>query len=511
MAADEEVDAPTKLAFGIGLLLVLVCVAVDNRSFTWVVGSVAVMLFLYVLSRVRLLYGLLGIMYFSLTLENANDAPAAGLWKSPFFMLGFVFMVHLNMSTGISFLSISGADALLIFLIIRTLIRGFSGEKLDSARLTVPKPLMQLAWLSLAGGFFMLARGWLRGGDMQKAMWQLERVTYTPIIFMLFQCAMRGTKDFITVGKVFLAAAAFRSAFAIYVMNYADLKGMEPAWATTHHDSMLFACSIVILVSLVLHRIPGAWKLLLLLAPLIIFAIVENNRRTAWVAIPIVFVTLFFAMPNNAAKKKIKKFALYTSPLSLAYIVVGWRSSNPIFKPVSSIRSVVEPAPDTSTLTRDIENYCLAKTIGAYPFLGLGYGHTFFQIIPLPPMPHPLEPWLPHNSLLGLWFAAGFVGYTMVTLLWTGGVFFGVRAYRAATEPMDRAVALVSFGAVLIYMVQCYADLGLGVMTAVYMVAPSIAIAGQLALKTGAWPAKVAKAAPARRPVAGVTQGRVTG
>jgi hypothetical protein len=262
---------------------------------------------------------------------------------------------------------------------------------------------------------------------------------------------------------------------------------------------MLFACAIVILISLVIHRIPGAVKLMFLLAPLILFAIVENNRRTAWVQIPIVFLTVFFSMPANAVKRKIKKFALLTSPLTLAYIAIGWRSNLPIFKPVSSIRSVVEPAPDTSTLTRDIENYCLAKTIGTFPILGLGYGHTFFQIIQLPPMPHPLEPWLPHNSLLGLWFAAGWLGYTMVTLLWSAGVYFGVRAYRTATEPMDRAAALVSFGAVLIYMIQCYADLGLGVMTAVYMVAPSLAIAGQLAMKTGAWPGgKAARpAAPA--------------
>ena len=37
-----------------------------------------------------------------------------------------------------------------------------------------------------------------------------------------------------------------------------------------------------------------------LLAPIIVWGIVVNNRRTAWVQIPLVFVTLFFTMPNNA-------------------------------------------------------------------------------------------------------------------------------------------------------------------------------------------------------------------
>jgi len=270
----------------------------------------------------------------------------------------------------------------------------------------------------------------------------------------------------------------------------------------------LFACAIVILVSLLMHKAtPRALRLFLLCAPVIVWAIVVNNRRTAWVQIPLVFVTVFFAMPDNPVKRKIKKLILYTSPLTAVYMVVGWRSEAAIFKPVSSVRSVIEPAPDVSTLTRDIENYCLAKTIGSAPIFGLGYGHQFFQIIQLPAMPHPLEPWLPHNSLLGLWFASGFVGYTMITLFWTAGVYYGVRAYRLATSAMDRAIALVCFGSVLIYMVQCYADLGLGVLTAVYMVAPSIAIVGQLAIATGAWPMKPARAPAARAPAMRVGSG----
>jgi hypothetical protein len=213
-----------------------------------------------------------------------------------------------------------------------------------------------------------------------------------------------------------------------------------------------------------------------------------------------VFVTVFFAMPDNPVKRKIKRLVLYASPLILAYMTVGWRSDAAIFKPVGSVRSAIEPAYDVSTLTRDIENYCLAKTIGSSPIFGLGYGHQFYQIVQLPAMPHPLEPWLPHNSLFGLWFAAGFAGYTMITLFWTGGVYYGVLAYRTATSSMDRSVALVCFGSVLIYMVQCYADLGLGVLTAVYMIAPSMAIAGQLAIATGGWDETPARARPARAP-----------
>jgi hypothetical protein len=409
MADDDEVDGSAKAALTLAIVLTSVALILANGMVAWVVGLLVVLLIFFALSRVRLLYGLLAIMFVSLTIENPSEAPAAGYWQSPLFPLGVLLMVHLNKPTGLSFLSVSGMDLFLIFLMIRTWMRGKGA--VDGMRVTVPRPLIKLAHLTLAGAAFIWARGMLGGGDFQKSLWQLERVTYLPIIFLLFQAAMRKPEDHVLVGKVFLAAAVTRSLLAIYIMNFAGLGDQLPPWATTHHDSMLFACAIVILVSLLLHRARrGVTRLALLLAPIIIWGIVVNNRRTAWVQIPLVFVTLFFTMPNNAVKKKIKKIAILSSPLTAIYIAVGWRSSAAIFKPVSSIRSVVEPAPDVSTLTRDIENYCLAKTLGSSPIFGLGYGHQWYQIVSLPPMPHPLEPWLPHNSLLGLWFAAGFVG-----------------------------------------------------------------------------------------------------
>jgi hypothetical protein len=503
---DQPTDATTKAALVVAALLTLVAVFLENGSVAWALAPIAFLLVMFAMSRVPLRQSLMGVMFFTLTLENQAESPAGGMYRSPLFNLGKLMLTHMNLTTGVTWMSISGMDVLLIFLMLLVWYRRVTRSTIDGHPVPVPEPMKKLAMLSLVGTTFVWLWGMATGGNFQKSLWQVEKVTYLPILFLLFASALRGTSDYVAVGRVFLTAAFVRASFAIYVMNFAGLKDLPP-WATTHHDSMLFACSIVIIVSLLMHRAhKKALTIALLFGPIIVWGIIENNRRTAWVQVFLVFITLYFCTPDSPAKRKIKKFALYTSPLSLLYLGIGWRLGTGIFKPVGSIRSAIQPANDLSTMTRDIENYCVAKTIASSPIFGLGYGHRFFELVGLPAMPHPLEPWLPHNSLLGLWFAAGFVGYTAMSLLWTAGVYFGVRAYREAKNQMNKAIALVCFGSVLIYLIQCYADLGLGALTGVYMVAPSLAIAGQLAVMTGAWQAKDVprQAATARSAPAGV-------
>ena len=502
---DEPTDATAKGALAAAALLTTIAVWIGTGGIAWALAPIAFALVMFAMSRVPLRQSLMGVMFFTLTLENPAEAPAGGMYRSPLFDLGKLMLTHMNLTTGVSWMSISGMDVLLIFLMLLLWFRRVTRSSIDGQTVPVPEPLRKLAMLSLAGTALIWLWGIARGGDVQKSLWQVEKVTYLPILFLLFASALRGTKDYVALGRVFLTAAFVRACFAIYVMNFAGLPELPP-WATTHHDSMLFACSIVILVSLLMHRQKNAFKITLLFGPIIVWGLIENNRRTAWVQVFLVFIVLYFCTPDSPAKRKIKKFLLYTSPLWLAYLAVGWQVGTGIFKPVGSIRTAIQPANDLSTLTRDIENYCVAKTIASAPIMGLGYGHRFFELVTLPAMPHPLEPWLPHNSLLGLWFAAGFVGYTAMSLLWTAGVYFGVRAYRMAQNQMNKAIALVCFGSVLIYLIQCYADLGLGALTGVYMVSGSLAIAGQLAVVTGAWQEKDAprRVAPARSAPAGV-------
>jgi hypothetical protein len=87
-------------------------------------------------------------------------------------------------------------------------------------------------------------------------------------------------------------------------------------------------------------------------------------------------------------------------------------------------------------------------------------------------------------------------------MLWVGGIFFAFRAHINARAPPEKATALVSFGAILVYMLQAWGDMGLGSWIGVFTVAPAAAMAGKLAVAVGGWNprARPASQAPAPTP-----------
>jgi O-antigen ligase len=175
------------------------------------------------------------------------------------------------------------------------------------------------------------------------------------------------------------------------------------------------------------------------------------------------------------------------------YIMIGWNQKGGFFKPAQIMRSILDSQTDDSTLWRDIENFDLVSTVQQFPFIGTGYGHPYIEVIPLPAVDYPLEFYIPHNSLIGLWAYCGYFGFTALTLIFAGGVFVAMRGYYAAARPADRAAAITALGAIVIYLVQVYGDVGLGAWAGVFTVAPALAIAGKIAVATGGWPSAASR------------------
>jgi hypothetical protein len=300
-----------------------------------------------------------------------------------------------------------------------------------------------------------------------------------------------------------LYAAGYKAALAIYIMmtvQYLDPDGSPHlSYMTSHSDSMLFAAAFVWILAVVFERVKGyAWKTALLFFPLLAAGTWANNRRIAWVQAGLVFLTVFVVSRESPIKRKIKRWILLSSPLAALYLLIGWNSGRAIFKPARIARSVIDAQTDSSSFWRELENFDLIATVRAHPIFGTGYGHPYEEIIELPKVYYSLELYVPHNCILGLWAYIGVFGYTALTLLWVAGVYFAMRAYYLATEPSHRAAAMLCFGAVLIYLIQCWGDLGLGSWTGVFLVAPGIAMAGKLAKANGAWGTRTPKVAPAQ-------------
>jgi hypothetical protein len=487
--------ADAKTAFFVGCALVALAAIADSAAVTWALAPLFLGGFVYAAVRAPLRSSLLALMFFAYVLENPNDALASGFWHTPGASIGFVFFLHLKAMTGISFLFLSPLEYAIFFLLGLSYFRKVSGSKIDSAgRINAPKPLMRLCRVSLLTSLWMTVLGVSRGGNFNFALWQLDKVVYLPILAYLFDSALQGPKDIVAIGKTLLWAGLYRAGLAGYIRNYVEVPKTEwgeslMATATTHHDTMLFAAATLVLLLPVVERAgKGALLRVLFLLPILAWGMISNSRRMVWVQIVLVLVTLYFVTPPNAIKRRIRRALLLLSPAIAGYIMVGWNiKGNPAFKPVGIIRSVVEPSTDSSSLWREIENYNLLFTFRQTPILGQGYGFGFWEVIPLPAVNYSLERYCPHNAIFGIWAFGGVIGYTGLVLLWAGCVYCAMRAYRNTRVPLERVAAMMCIGSVLIYLIQSYGDLGLGSWAGVFLMAPSVAMAGKLAVSTGAW------------------------
>jgi hypothetical protein len=486
--ATPTVPAEAKTAFIALLVLAGLASVLDVGIIGWLVGPICILLGWFAIIRAPLRSTMLTLMFFALVFENPSEQPAAGQWASPFAPVGRLMLAHFKMSLG--FGPVGGMDLMLMAAIAAFYLQ----RRATPNRIGTPRLMVTLAHVTYATIAFTFVLGKLRGGQMNFAMWQMDRVMYLPTVFLLCQAAFTGAKDYLAVGKVALAAALIRSAQAMYVRAVVPAT-TEPIsgesslpYATTHNDSMLFAVGTVIVVSLLIQRAgKKANRLALWAIPILMGGMLANHRRMVWVEIVLVFFTLYLISEPNVIKRKLNRLLLLSTPLVLGYIAVGWGSSGGIFKPVNVLRSAVDSSADTSTAWRDLENFNLIFTLRNFPLTGVGYGNGFWEMWPMPVVDYELERYIPHNSILGLYCYGGYVGYLGITSLWVGGIYLALRSYHQCKEPTQKAAALACFGAILVYYLQCFGDMGLGSWTGVYLVGPAIAVACKLAVVSGAW------------------------
>jgi O-antigen ligase len=219
---------------------------------------------------------------------------------------------------------------------------------------------------------------------------------------------------------------------------------------------------------------------------------IANNRRLVWVEVAMVAVFFFLVTPMGRVKRFfVRSLVISLVPL-LLYVAAGWSSQGGTsFGPVRTLRSLFDANLDASTRWRDWENYDLVVTFKQNPLFGAGFGHPYVEEIKLPDVTksYELEPYIPHNSVLGLWAFGGLAGFALLWMIYPVGMFFTVRAYRWSRTPVERVTALAAAAVQVCYLMQGYGDLGFGTWGPVFTVATSYALVGKICVANGAWPA----------------------
>jgi O-antigen ligase len=225
-----------------------------------------------------------------------------------------------------------------------------------------------------------------------------------------------------------------------------------------------------------------------LLLPLIAAGMVANDRRLVWVQVLLALGAFILMSRRTRFKQFVLRCFLLSLPLMAAYVAIGWNAQSELFSPIKTFRSVGDSEVDASTLYRDLENYNLLRTLRYNIILGSGFGHPFAEEVPLPDISFFHEyRYMPHNSILGLWAFCGPFGFTGLSAVFAVAMFLAARSYRMAQVPDERVAAFMVIGTIVIYLIHCWGDIGFSERRSYVLVGPVIAIAGQLALSTGAW------------------------
>jgi hypothetical protein len=445
---------------------------------------------------------MVGLLLAAWMLEVPGDAFAAGQVRTPWHFLGALLFAKLNLTVPVSWLVFSGFDLLIVFFAVAIVHRHVTRSGIDGAsRVPAPAAIRQVALLSLFAVVWIAALGMIRGGSFRFALWQISKHFYLPIIYLLMAEAMRGVADLVTLGRVLLGAGIFRAAEAMIIRRMFPSADALPH-ATTHHDSVLFAVCVCILLAILLERpTRRTLKIAAVLAPAYLGGMFANHRRLVWVEVGATIA--FFLLISRMGKTK--RFVLRASVAALIpgllYVAAGWNSGGGrLFGPVRTIRSVFDAKINASTRWREWENYDLVATFIDSPLTGSGFGHPYKEVVALPDVTkvYPLEPYVPHNSVLGLWAFGGLVGFALLWMIYPVGVFFTVRAYRWARTPVERIAALAAAATQICYLMQAYGDLGFGTWGPVFSLAMAYAIVGKICVANGAWPMGPAAAADQR-------------
>jgi hypothetical protein len=355
-------------------------------------------------------------------------------------------------------------------------------------------PMIRAIHASLASLAFCWVYGIARGGEVKPTYTQVHTWVVS-LVFALTVSRMALTReDVYRLGKALFYAAVYRSLMAIIFYVFFARNLATPAHVmTTHGDSALFCGGLLLALSHAIEtRTKAAIRALILSAPIILLAIVLNNRRVAWASLAAGALVLYVLLPKSAEMtRKRRRILLVLGPILALYTAIGWGRTEGIFMPIAAFSSMGAGKRDGSTLARDSENLGMMVMVKERPLIGTGFGHQWYELDSTRTVPvstFPMYHYLPHNSMLALLAFTGSVGFAGIWMVLPVSVYLNRRTYTRATHPVDRTGAAVGIVVVVVVMNQIYGDMGIIMLTPMVILGAAFGVASRLPSLSGAWP-----------------------
>jgi len=444
----------------------------------------------------RLLLRALCVLLFVAWTEESQSVLYEGHWKSAFDLITpFVSSLPL--------VSLSPWQLLLLALAPACLLSRGARRR----RSSVLDAAVLVAVLSTALTF---AWGLAREGSAFEAYFQLRGFLTALLVAALLSAVTRDVRDIATIAFTVLAAGLTRATLALYFYVVHVRSGRivpPPSYMTTHEDSLLWVAGILILLAWALARgRPWVWSSALALSGFLLWAMVVNARRLAWLELALALAFGFLMLPKGAHRRRISAAAAVAAPVLVAYAAIGWGRPEPIFEPLRAF-STSGSDTDNSSLARleEIRNLIYTLSRSGNPIVGVGWGQPYEKATSV--YANFEGSWsqylyMPHNSLLGVAVFGGLAGLAGMWSVVPVASFLGMRGVRGARGPGERAAAMAAVAILPGFGVQCYGDLGMKQLASTLVFGVAFAVAATTARWSDAGRAAQGPRSNAARPAA---------
>jgi hypothetical protein len=360
-------------------------------------------------------------------------------------------------------------------------------------RTSTTRPMKRTLYGAAAVTVLALVYGLATGGNARAAGWQ----AYLPMSMVLASFAIAAThqtaEHFRGLFKVFVVVAVWHAVmcivFHLAFITSGRLPPPLPEYDSTHDDTVIWTVVVAGLFLQALQFPTTRNKVLAgVVVPVLLVAIQYNRRRLAWISLIASLLTLYFFLPASAAKRRIQRMAALAVPVLLLYVVIGWGRPEGIFRPLKSFQTVSGDE-DKSTHARVDENLGLIATVNQSSWLlGSGWGHKYVEISNRYQIYFfELWPYVPHNSVLGLFAYTGYLGFLGYWMSIPMAAFFHARVARKSERIGDRFVGMVAMFEIVACADQWYGDMGSFSQVTMFTLATSIAAALRLPVASGVW------------------------
>ena len=396
------------------------------------------------------------------------------LWKRPYIapavLLGAAVLVeqggaspHIPITSKIPMFQavgpghIQGSDVLLLTVLFIYLVKGK-----DWATPLIPRSHVSLAVRAVLGCVVLaVVVGQVHHGDLRTGLMQARPWVYLAATYFLTSAFVRDRRAIRAALWTFVGAVGFKALQGSYVWISNRHMVPRPESYISHEASYFFVIFVVLVAALWLFDHRGrlrTWATWLL--PIVIFAIVVNNRRAAWEMLAAAFlcfgIVAYKAMPirRGVVGKAVAALLL----LSAVYFPVMWHSSSSLAAPARAVKSQTEPSyrDASSDVYRVQENANLELNIKQSAPLGKGYGVKINYALPIYDLSETdaVIAYVPHNQVLDVLRSMGFLGGVAVWFLIGAGIIFGARL----ATVRDREIAVI--GLVIACALVAYALIG---------------------------------------------------